>query len=84
MTSGRKHDIRELLYAKKRVFCVGTSFTMLENFVNEWRIVNGAITIVYEILYENHGGATNNVKCLPAYVFLDFNNLVPKGKNSYL
>ena len=53
------------------VICVGAIMMLMRNFVVEYKLMNGSIGIVKEIVYENKEG-TADKDSLPAYVIIEF------------
>ena len=44
---------------------------LLHNFIVEYKIINGSIGVVRDIVYKDHSGP-NNEEALPEYVIVDF------------
>ena len=54
--SGKNHCVKDSSYPKRSAFCVGAVVMLLKNFVVEWKIMNGAIGIIRDIVFENSSG----------------------------
>ena len=54
--SGKNHCVKDSSYPKRSAFFVGAVVMLLKNFHVEWKIMNGAIGIIRDIVFENSNG----------------------------
>ena len=71
LTNGCNQCVKEISYPKRTELCVGASVMLLKNFIVEWKIMNGSIGIVCQIIYDQPQGQTNDIKYLPSYVIIE-------------
>ena len=65
------HCIEEQSFPTKTAMCIGAMVMLLNNFVVEEGLYNGAVGKVVDIIYENEDGPRED-KALPSYVVVDF------------
>ena len=59
--------------------CAGPYVMLLNNYVVEWKLVNGSIGIVRGIVYGNSHGLNENFKHVTAYVIVEFTSASVPG-----
>ena len=80
-TNGLNHCISELSYPSKIALCEGAVVMLLKNFVVEINLMNGAVGVVRKIVYKETAGPHDNTKPHPAYIIVEFRNVViPEDK----
>ena len=80
--SGKNHCVKDSSYPKRSAFCVDAVVMLLKNFVVEWKIMNGAIGIICDIVFENSNGQREQHNTMPAYVVVEFPNCIIPNENS--
>ena len=65
------HCVKESSLPIRLALCVGAKVLLLSNFVVEYKIMNGSIGTVVDIVYEKKSGPRDE-KALPAYVTVYF------------
>jgi hypothetical protein len=67
-TDGKNCSLKKCSYPKINAFCVGAIVMLLKNFIVEgWKIFNGSVGIVLDIIYDSpDGGQTGE---LPAFIY---------------
>ncbi len=68
---GKNHCVKESSMCGRLAICVGAIVMLLRNFIVEYKLMNGSIGIVKEIVYENKEGPADRNN-LPAYVIVEF------------
>ena len=56
------------------VFCVGLCGILSKNYIIEWKMVNGSIDVVRDIVYDNQTGHNTISTPFPSYVIFEFIN----------
>ena len=83
-TNGLNHCISELSYPSKIALCEGAVVMLLKNFVVELNLMNGAVGVVRKIVYKETAGPHDNTKPHPAYIIVEFRNVViPEEKKAF-
>ena len=70
---GINHCVRESSLPLRLALCVGANVLLLSNFVVEYKIMNGSVGTVTDIVYKDKAGP-RDAKALPAYVNVYFPN----------
>ena len=65
------HCVKESLLPLYLALCMGAKVLLLSNFVVEYKILNGSIDTVVDIVYKDKVGP-RDTKALPAYVTVYF------------
>ena len=65
------HCVKESSLPLRLALCVGAKVLLLSNFVVEYKIMNGSIGTVVDIVYKDKAGP-RDAKSLPAYVIVYF------------
>ena len=74
------HCVKESLLPLRLALCVGAKVLLLSNFVVEYKIMNGSIGTVADIVYKDKAGP-RDAKALPAYVNVYFlNSCIPDNE----
>ena len=68
---GVNHCVKESSLPLRLALCVGAKVLLLSNFVVEYKIMNGSIGTVVDIVYKDKAGP-RDAKALPAYVTVHF------------
>ena len=76
---GVNHCVKESSLPLRLALCVGAKFLLLSNFVVEYKIMNGSVGTVTDIVYQDKAGPRDS-KSLPAYVTVYFpKSCIPEG-----
>ena len=51
-SDGKNHRVKETSHPKLTVLCVGAKVVLLKNFTVEYKLMNGAMGIVVDVVYE--------------------------------
>ena len=74
--------MKECSLPARQALCIGAKVMLLHNFIVEYKIINGSIGVVRDIVYKDHSGP-NNEEALPEYVIVDFpESTIPEEEKS--
>jgi hypothetical protein len=81
---GKNCCFKEKSYPSKVVMCVGAVVMLLKNFiVEEWKLLNGSIGTVIDIIYDNPEGPRGRGS-MPKYVVVEFKrSCVPEDRKCF-
>jgi len=69
---GKNCCVQETSYPLFNALCIGAKVMLLTNFiVEEWKVLNGSVGVVKDIIYENANGPVDSA-ALPAFVVVYF------------
>ena len=78
---GKNHCVKESSMCGRLAICVGAIVMLLRNFIVEYKLMNGSIGVVKQIVYENKEGPADRNN-LPAYVIVEFSECeIPEEEN---
>ena len=69
--NGVNHCVKESSLPARLALCIGAKVMLIKNYIVEWKLMNGSVGTVVDIVYENADGP-NNENTQPAYVVVDF------------
>ena len=73
--------MRDASYPRRIAFCVGAVVIILKNYIFEWKIMNGAIGIVCDIVFDNITGQRKQDDAIHVYVVVEFPNYIIPNVN---
>jgi hypothetical protein len=81
---GKNCCLKEKSYPSNAAACVGAPVMLLKNFiVEEWKILNGSIGTVVDVIYDNPLGP-REPESMPSYIVVDFKNCsVPEDRKCF-
>ena len=80
---GVNHCIKESSYPLRQALCVGCVVMLLKNYVIEWKLSNGSVGRVVDIVYDRPEGPGADSK-MPSFVVVDFPQcLVPEDEQQF-
>ena len=80
---GKNHCVKESSLCGRLTICVGTIVMLSRNFIVEYKLMNGSIVIVKEIVYENKEGPADR-DSLPAYVIVQFTDYIIQEEDNLI
>ena len=71
LSHGINHCVKESSFPSCLALRINAKVMLIKNYIVEWKIMNGSIGTVVDIVYKNAAGP-NNENTQPAYVIVDF------------
>ena len=68
---------------KRLAICVGAIVMLLQNFIVEYKLMNGSVCVVKEIVYKSKEGPSNKEE-QPAYIIVDFKDAIIPGADALI